>query len=160
MTRVASPLSEGNSGAQAPPQKPGSLAAAESKFSGDQTPQPPISVTVVEHEEPTPAQAAVAAVDGRLEKLWSEGGLLRGEEVQRFPHGTEVWGEGGGGGSRRDAGDFGADGVGAFAEAGVVEWAKRFEVGSSSPLMSVGAFGEELGRHLVRDGDAGLIGTR
>ena len=42
--------------------------------------------------------------------------------------------------------------------AGVIAWAKRFDF--NEPDESEGALVEALVRHLVRDGDAGLIGTR
>ena len=133
-------------GAQAPSQKPMELMEADE-----------------EEEEPTPAQIAVAAVDRKLEKLRTEGGLLRGEEMYRFPHGTAVWSEEGGGGGRGSSGcDVGVHGVGVSARgvtaAGVAEWVNRFEAGS--PKTGVGVIAEELMRHLVREGDVGLIGTR
>lgn len=102
---------------------------------------------------PTPVQAAVAAVDRRLERLLEAGKLICGGDVSGILQGTAVWGGAGGGECNRGVGS----GVGATA-LGVIEWAKQF--GFDSTEESEGLLGEALVRHVVRDSDAGLIGTR
>ncbi|CAM9608926.1 unnamed protein product [Ectocarpus sp. 12 AP-2014] len=128
-------------------------------------------------EELTPVQAAVMAVDKRLKGLLEAGGILRGatsgrECLQGFPRGTPVWenhcgrvggrDEGGGGGRRVDgASDIVGD---ENAAGGAMGWARKFCEADDDrfPSDESGegiALGKMLAKHVVRDGDVGLVGT-
>ncbi len=114
----------------------------------------------------TPIVAAVLATDRKLEGLLRAGEILcplsARERFHGFPRGTPVWD----GGDRPTGGSGGGGGdvVSEEAGKGVMRWASRF-CGAGRGLLSFN--GEEgrrlsmaLARHVVRDKDAGLIGTR
>ncbi|CAM9286791.1 unnamed protein product [Ectocarpus sp. 4 AP-2014] len=128
-------------------------------------------------EELTPVQAAVMAVDKRLQGLLEAGGVLHGatsgrECLQGFPRGTPVWenlcgrvggrDEGGGGGRRIDGA---SDIVGDEDAAGsAMGWARKFCEADDGrfPSDESGegiALGKVLAKHVANDGDVGLIGT-
>lgn len=136
-------------------------------------------VARVAEKELTPVQAAVMAVDKRLKGLLEAGGILRGatsgrECLRAFPRGTPVWenycggvggrDEGGGGGGRRV--DGASDIVGdEGAVGGAMGWARKFCVADDGRFPSDEseggiALGKVLAKHVVHDGDVGLVGTR
>lgn len=135
-------------------------------------------VARVAEEELTPVRAAVMAVDERLKGLLEAGGILRGatsgrECVQGFPRGTPVWDnhcgrvgardEVGGGGRRVDgASDIVGD---EDAARGAMTWARKFCEADDRrfPSDESGegvALGKVLAKHVVHDGDVGLVGSR
>lgn len=141
-------------------------------------------------QELTPTQAAVLAADNKLEGLLNVGGILRARSGWEFPHGfpqgTPIWdstAEAVGSGNGTGSGDRVAQGVGVGVSGGgcdsadglgdvagkdfcksVMRWASRFcDNGTRFPAASSeeGArLGRALAKHVVRDRDAGLIGTR
>ncbi|CAB1107889.1 unnamed protein product [Ectocarpus sp. CCAP 1310/34] len=127
-------------------------------------------------EELTPVQAAVMAVDKRLQDLLIAGGILRGttsgrECLQGFPRGTPVWENHCGRVGGRDEGSGGrrVDGANDIvgdedAAGGAMGWARKFfgvdDGRFPSDESGEGiALGKVLAKHVVRDGDVGLIGT-
>ncbi|CBN74609.1 Hypothetical leucine rich repeat protein [Ectocarpus siliculosus] len=134
-------------------------------------------VARVTEEELTPVQAAVLAVDKRLKGLLEAGGILRGttsgrECLQGFPRGTPVWenhcgrvggrDEGGGGGRRVvGASDVVDD---EDVAGGAMGWARKFCESDDGRFPSDESgegisLGKVLAKHVVRDGDVGLVGT-
>lgn len=99
-------------------------------------------------QEPTPTQAAAIAVERRLEDFLRVGRVLRGGESQGLPHGTVVW----------TGGQAGVNGESCADGNGIMAWANRFDL--NAPGESDGVLRAALVQHVVRDGDAGLLGTR
>ncbi|CAM9136844.1 unnamed protein product, partial [Hapterophycus canaliculatus] len=135
-----------------------------------------------EQQELTPIQAAVLAADQKLEGLLDVGRIIRGQSLEGnlvgFPRGMPVWGdsdgmtgsaETGNRGSRVGASECGGrvdapDGAAAQgAGGGVMEWASRFcQTGAGFPPSNSeegSRLRSALTKHVVQDGDVGLVGT-
>lgn len=100
-------------------------------------------------KEPTPIQLAVVAVDRKLDSLLDAGALIRGScfNVRGFPRGVEVW--------------HGGDGSGNPPAECILEWLKRLNSGAfPEDAEGVTHYGSALTRHVDRNADAVLVGTR